>query len=107
MPTARSWSRTPGNTGSDASKVSTTICSPRMPSRSWSAHGCGTSTPAISIDARRTLAIRQIAKEEFDAFPVQRVPLVGITWTEEEFHRDEASNVLGVLIHVVEDNDWA
>jgi hypothetical protein len=44
------------------------------------------------------LAIRQIAKEAFDAFPVQRVPLVGVTWNEEEFNRDEAGNVLGVVI---------
>jgi hypothetical protein len=53
------------------------------------------------------MAIRQITKEEFDGFPVQRVPLVGVTWNEEEFHRDDAGNVLGVVLHVVGDDDWA
>jgi hypothetical protein len=30
-----------------------------------------------------------------------------VAWTEEEFHRDDASHVLGVVAHDVEDNDWA
>ena len=54
----------------------------------------------------QNMAIKKLARHEFDAHGIIRAPATEIIGEEKEWYSDEGGNVLGIVIRDRTDNDW-